>query len=134
MVDSLTTFRDNKVWIKPHVVLPAANNEGKVITEPFWLLRKMEADEGTGSMTLASISTTGSVASVPFGMGSAQEGLTPSSEEILIKIPVLTNLTDLKKGTELTWAFGEKKKRKLAPVKIVEKKARTGDAANSSEL
>ena len=136
-VDSLTTVRDKQVWIKPHVVPPAANNADKVITEPFWLMRKMAADEGTGSMTLASIFTAGSVlsvASIPCGTGSGQECFAPSSEEIQIKIPVLTNLTDLKKGDELTWAFGERKKRKLAPVKIVEKKAKTGDAATSSDL
>ena len=125
-VDSLATVCGKQLWIKPQFLMPAKDNANKALCEPFWLVRKMDETEGKGSMTLLEILTSGSISSHPISMSPEQDNFEPSRGEIKLRIPVLTNPTDLKKGDELTWAFGSKKKRKLEPVKIAEKKAKTG--------
>ena len=123
-VDSLLKVNDKTLWIKPMFTLPSGTlARNKTMTEPFWFVRKVEASEaGVGNMELSTLGITGS--RVTFcGMGDEV------ADTALMRVPVLCNKVDLKRGDELVWAYGEKKKKRKMPVKIEkpEKKAKVDD-------
>ena len=110
-VDSLSKVNGKTLWIKPHFTPPSGTlPRNKVMTEPFWAVRKVEEQAGGGNMVLTTLSIRGSHTVT-------WNGVEPVAGTMQATVPVLTNPTDLKKGDELVWAIGSKKKRKSAPIK-----------------
>jgi hypothetical protein len=115
-VDSFAKLHGKTLWIKPHFAPPSGSNPPeKSMTEPFWAARK-EAAGGDipGSLVLSELNIAGSHTTVAKGDVEKRGGV----KNIQWKVPVLTNPSDLKSGTELWWAGGIKKKRTQVSLKL----------------